>query len=214
MNWPTHPIERCQRPDFKPPHCPWPDCSKHTIQRGESFPYKKQAHYTRICDGKRVQRFFCHSCKTGFSQQSFSCTYYLKKPTLLPFIAAALNSSSAHRQIARTLMCAPSTVTRLSARLGRHAMLLQALSRNELTGITEPLVFDHFETFAYSQDQPIGVGTLVGSQSWFMYDLNPAPHRIGGRRTPIEVSHSASNLPKREAGAQGLSAHATGHQAG
>jgi transposase-like protein len=199
MNWPRQPIERCQRPDFRPPHCPWPKCNKHTIKRGEFFPYKKQAHYTRLGDGKRVQRFFCHTCKRGFSQQTFSCTYYLKKPTLLPFIAGGLNSSSAHRQIARLLACAPSTVTRLTARLGRHAMLLQALSLNELNYITEPLVFDHFETFAYSQDQPIGIGTLVGHESWFIYNLDPAPHRIGGRRTPTQKAKSAKRLQQKVA---------------
>jgi hypothetical protein len=62
--------------------------------------------------------------------------------------AAGLNAGSAHRQLARSLGCAPSTVTRLAARLGRHAPLLSALLLDPLDGIREPVVFDHFESFA------------------------------------------------------------------
>jgi hypothetical protein len=89
---------------------------------------------------------------------------------------------SAHRQIARTLGCAPSTVTRNAARLGRHAILLLATARGDLLGcVDEPFVLDHFETFEFTQDYPFGVGTVVGSRSWYVYDLDPAPHRRTGR---------------------------------
>jgi hypothetical protein len=102
-------------------------------------------------------------------------------------IAAALNAGSAHRQIARSLGCAPSTVTRLSARLGRHALLLQALALEHLPAITEPVVFDHFETFVVRQEEALGLATSVGQRSWFIFGLDPAPHRRGGKRTPAQV---------------------------
>jgi hypothetical protein len=120
-------------------------------------------------------------CRASFSRQSFAVSYYSKRPELLVPIAAGLVGGSAHRQIARTLGCAPSTVTRNAARLGRHAILLLALTRRELAGqANEPFVFDHFETFEFTQDYPFGVGTLVGAKSWFVYDLDPAPHRRTG----------------------------------
>jgi hypothetical protein len=106
----------------------------------------------------------------------------MKRPELLVPIAAGLVAGSAHRQIARTHGCAPSTVTRLAARLGRHALLLQALALGQLTGIDEPIAFDHFETFVFSQDDRLGVGTAVGQRSWFVYTMDPAPHRRAGRR--------------------------------
>ena len=37
-------------------------------------------------------------------------------------------------------------------------------------------MLDHFETFEFTQDYPFGVATLVGSASWYVYDLDPAPH--------------------------------------
>jgi len=78
-------------------------------------------------------------------------------------------------------------VTRNAARLGRHAILLLAMTRRELAGLSnESFVFDHFETFEFTQDYPFGVGTLVGSKSWFVYDLDPAPHGRTGRMSPVQ----------------------------
>lgn len=89
--------------------------------------------------------------------------------------------------MARSFGCAPSTVTRLSARLGRHALLLSARALDSLGGrLSEPLVIDHFETFEFSQDLPFGIGTAVGSRSWFLYAIDPAPHRRGGRLSPAQ----------------------------
>ncbi|HEV8199259.1 MAG TPA: hypothetical protein VGS03_04495 [Candidatus Polarisedimenticolia bacterium] len=126
-------------------------------------------------------------CRTSFSRQSFAVSYYSKRPELLIPIAAGLVGGSAHRQIARTLGCAPATVTRNAARLGRHAILMMALMRHELAGlVNEAFVFDHFETFEFTQDYPFGVGTLVGSKSWFVYDLDPAPHGRTGHVSPAQ----------------------------
>ena len=130
-----------------------------------------------------MPRFKCRACGRGFSLQSFACTYYLKRPELLLPVAAGLVAGSAHRQIARSLGCAPSTVTRLAARIGRHALLLQALALEHLQSIQEPVVVDHFETFVFSQEDRLGIATPVGQRSWFSYGLDPAPHRHGGKRS-------------------------------
>jgi hypothetical protein len=71
---------------------------------------------------------------------------------LLAPVAAGLVAGSAHRQLARSLGCAPSTVTRLAARIGRHSLLLHSMFLERIGAIDEPVVLDHFETFVYSQD--------------------------------------------------------------
>ncbi|NIQ85697.1 MAG: hypothetical protein GTN83_12955 [Acidobacteria bacterium] len=100
---------------------------------------------------------------------------------MLP-IANLLVSGCAHRQIARHLGCAPSTVTRLSVRLGRHAERFLELSIARLAGIGEPVVLDHFETFVRSQQERLGIATAVGQRSWFVYALQGAGYlRLRGR---------------------------------
>jgi hypothetical protein len=116
-------------------------------------------------------------------------------------VAAGLVAGSAHRQIARSTGCAPSTVTRMAARLGRHALLLLARARSELLGtVIEPFVLDHFETFESTQDFPFGVATLVGSRSWFVYDLDPAPHRRTGKMSEGQKERVAERPGRRTHG--------------
>jgi len=154
---------------------------------------------------RNVPRFRCVTCRRTFSRQSFATSYYLKRPGLLLPVAAGLVAGSAHRQIARSLGCAGSTVTRLSARLGRHALLLHVLALRHLSGrLVEPLAADHFETFEFSQDFPFGVLTLVGRDSWFVYGLDPAPHARGGRITPFQAARLATRPKvKRRGGYRG-----------
>jgi hypothetical protein len=125
--------------------------------------------------------------------QTFAFSYYLKRPRLAPGVAAALVAGSAHRQIARSLGCAPQTVTRLAARLGRHALLFNARALSRLASLDEPVSYDHFETFVYGQDFPLGVGTAVGHRSWFVYDLEPAPHGRRGRLSPRQRIRQREN---------------------
>ena len=181
---------------FAPPHCPWPKCSEHRRDTAGYRFLRCGGYFHRT--GRRIARFRCLACGRTFSRRSFSTSYYLKRPELLAPIAAGLVAGSAHRQIARSLGCAPSTVTRQSARLGRHGILLLALALDSLRGsLDEPLGGDHFETFEFSQDLPFGVFTAVGRRSWFVYGVDPAPHRRTGRMTAAQALRLESR-PHRE----------------
>ena len=201
MDWPGTPVERLQ--DFRPRFCPWPDCREH---RRATPGYRFQRHgFYATRRRPRIPRFRCASCRRLFSRQSFASSYYLKRPDLLVPVASGLVAGSAHRQLARSLGCASSTVTRLSARLGRHALLLHALALQDLTGrLDEAIAADHFETFEFSQDWPFGVLTLVGRDSWFVFGLDPAPHARSGPRTPWqEARRRARPARPRRGGYEG-----------
>ena len=100
---------------------------------------------------------------------------------LLP-VARGLVAGSAHAQIARSERCATSTVTRLSARIGRHCVLFQQLARDQLGPPSETIAFDHFETFVFSQLDRLGIATPVGHRTRFIYGFEAAPHRGNPRR--------------------------------
>lgn len=193
MDWPKTPVERLQ--SFRPPFCPNPDCPEHHRRDGRG---RFHLHsYSRSSRGTSFPRFLCPRCRTTCSHRTFSPRYYLKRPELLLPVAAGLVAGSAHRQIARSIGCNPSTVTRLSARLGRHALLLMARTLEQLRGrLAETIVLDHFETFEWAQDFPIAIATPVGARSWFVYGCDPAPHRCGGRRS-AEQKRRLQRLPKR-----------------
>jgi len=178
MQWPTCPIEK--QSSFIPPHCPWTECAEHLRQIG-GYRCRRHGVY-RTARGTVVPRFRCLSCDRTFSRQTFSVTYYRKRPELIRPIAAGLVAGSALRQLARSLQCAPTTVVRISALLGRHAVLFNARCARSLRGrVSEPFVMDHFETFEASQDYPFGVATVVGAESWYVYALDPAPHPRTGK---------------------------------
>ena len=171
-----------RRPDrFRPPHCPWKECADH-LTAGR-YRASSKGSYRRARDPQRpIPRFRCPTCGRTFSREAFATSYYLKRPELLLPIASLLVSGCAHRQIARHLGCAPSTVTRLSVRLGEHTRRFHEVSAASVAPINEPVVLDHFETFVRSQQERLGIATAVGQDSWFVYALHGASYlRLQGR---------------------------------
>jgi hypothetical protein len=195
MRWPKHPVENVRPSRFRPPFCPWDDCVAH---RAPGLGFHGHGYYRKRKDPTRIPRFRCLDCKHTCSRQTFSTTYYLKRPELLVATASGLAACSAHRQIARSVHCAKTSVTRMAERLGRHAILFHARVLAHLPPLAEPIVHDHFETFIGRQDQALGIGTAVGARSRFLYDLDPAPHRGSGRRpdrTRESVEKSSVSRP-------------------
>ena len=181
VDWPTDPVESDRR--FVPPFCPRRHCPEHRRTR-PGYRFVRYGTYSTLQQA-RIPRFRCATCRRTFSRQTFATSYYLKRRRLLLPIAAGLVAGSANRQIARSLSCAPTTVARQTARLGRHAILLLTRALDHLAGkVAEPFVLDHFETFEFTQDYPFGVATPVGADSWFVYALDPVPHARTGKRTP------------------------------
>ena len=194
MQWPTTPVEHLG--DFQPKFCPRSACPEH-LRRRPGYRFWRHGFYSTR-RRRRIPRFRCRCCKQTFSRQTFSVSYYLKRPELLRPVAAGLVAGSALRQIARSVDAAPNTVAGVSARLGRHALLLHARCLEQLRGkVEEPVVLDHFETFEFTQDFPFGVATAVGARSWFLYGLDPAPHGRGGRRSTAQRRRLRSR-PRRK----------------
>ena len=183
VDWPIQPVEIQRR--FVPRFCPRRKCLAHRRTRGSRrFRFQYFGTFTRA-DGRVVPRYRCLTCRRTFSKQTFAVSYYLKRPELLVPVAAGLQAGSAHRQIARSQHCAASTVTRLSARLGRHSLLFHVLALSHLPRFDEPIVLDHFESFVRTQDYAVGIATPIGHRSWFVYGLDPCPHAGSRKGTPV-----------------------------
>jgi transposase-like protein len=161
---------------FLPPHCPRSDCRYFRCANGWRF--TRHGFYSRAAAPQRIPRFRCAHCGHTFSSQTFSLTYWLKRPDLLLPTAKGLLACSGYRQIARE-RASPSTVLRHAARLGRHALLLLWKLRPK-GRIEEPVVIDGFESFAYSQYHPLHLNLVVGA-SHYTYAFTHSPLRRHGR---------------------------------
>ena len=165
---------------FVPPHCPRSACRFHRCSLG--WRWIRFGSYPRHCEPRRIPRFRCLHCRATFSTQTFSTTYYLKRPELLEPITHRLLACSGYRQIAREARCHPTTVMSLAARLGRHALLLLHTHR-PASPLSEALVIDGFESFAFSQYHPLHLNLAVGAESHFVYGFTFAPLRRKGTMT-------------------------------
>jgi transposase-like protein len=163
---------------FQPPHCPNPACPFH-IPRPD-WQFVRRGSHIRKGDRRRIQDYLCRHCNRSFSAPTFSTTYWLKRPDLLIPIAQLLTEGAALRQAARVLGTSHSTVARHLSRLARHCMLFHHNLLRDLP-LSEPLVVDGFETFAYSQYFPFHVNLAVGAKSWMIYHFTDAPLRRSGR---------------------------------
>jgi hypothetical protein len=203
MPTPT-PLAPDSRPGrFRPTHCARRDCPAHTISSG--FRYRFRGSYrTKAEPRRRVRVIECLHCGRQSSMNAYRATYYMKRPRLLRDVAAILVNGCAHRQVARIVDCAPSTVTRLAARLGRHCMLFQAEALERLGPPSEPIVFDHFVTFVHSQLDRLGIGTPIGATTWFDYGAEAAASR-GGSRRASRKKPVRSPLPARRPGSEARS---------
>ncbi|MCB1893520.1 MAG: IS1 family transposase [Candidatus Latescibacteria bacterium] len=155
------------------------------------WPFKRQGAYYRSIKPCRVQRFQCTHCKRSFSTQTFSVSYWLKRPDVLPRLFMKTVGAMANRQIAREIRVAPSTVDRQLARLGRHCLLYQSrlLDRCRPRGA---VIVDGFETFEYSQYFPFHHNLAVEVDSSFTFGFTDSPLRRKGRMRPDQRRRRAA----------------------
>jgi len=168
---------------FTPPFCPRSDCHFHRSPTG--WRWRRHGFFTRQASPHRIPRFRCGHCGHTFSAQTFSATYWLKRPDVLIPAAYAVLACSGHRQTARERHCAPNTVLRHVGRIGRQALLIQQ-ELGQKDAIDEPVVIDGFESFAHSQYHPCYLNLVVGAKSHFCYAFTHSELRRKGRMTEAQ----------------------------
>ncbi len=175
------------RPGWHPPHCPNPNCKYHN-QVDPDWPYRKHGFYLRRIAPRRIQRFTCLHCGRSFSSQTFSTTYWLKRPDILSALFMKVVGGMANRQIARDLNAAPSAVDRQISRLGRHCLLLHRKLLEKQPPPTE-IAIDGFETYELSQYYPTEFHLAVEPQTSFFNHFTDSELRRKGRMTDRQKKH-------------------------
>ena len=168
---------------FRPPCCPNPGCTFHGFSRG--WRYRRAGSFQRLRAPRTVPRFQCSHCRRSFSSQTFSTTYWLKRPELLHPTWDALLACAGYRQIARIQHCSPTTVMTHAERLGRHALLFLEKHRPKAAPV-EPVVVDGFESFEFSQFHPLHLNLAIGAHTHFFYAFTDAELRRKGRMSTAQ----------------------------
>jgi hypothetical protein len=130
----------------------------------------------------RIQRFTCRACGRSFSSQTFSSTYWQKRPDLAAQIFMKTVGGMANRQIARDLRVSPATVDHHLSRLGRHCLLFHLAQIQDTSAPTE-IVVDGFETFEFSQYYPFHHNLAVEKGTDFLLYFTDSELRRKGRMT-------------------------------
>jgi len=116
-----------------------------------------------------------------------------------------------NRQMARALVCSPSTVGHQVARLGRHCLLVQARELSRISRLNE-IAIDGFETFEWSQYFPFHHNVAVDVDTgYFLYHTDSPLRRKGRmtagqkrRRLALETSLGRAHPRAIEAGVRAL----------
>jgi hypothetical protein len=146
--------------------------------------------FARKAAPQRIQRYRCSHCRRSFSTQTFSPTYWLRRPELLAVLLLRLVACSGYRQIAREFAVSPTTVLGQTARLGRHCLLFHERLRPRQVG--EPLAVDGFESFEFSQYTPVQFHLAVGAASHFVYGFTDSELRRKGRMSTAQKQRRAA----------------------
>jgi transposase-like protein len=149
--------------------------------------YKRKGFFSRQASPSRIQRFTCLDCKRHFSTQTFSTSYWQKRPELRANIVMMVVACSGNRQIARALGCCHETVAHYIARLGRHCLLIQARELKRVPPLSE-IAIDGFETFEWSQYFPFHHNVAVDVRSsYFLYHTDSTLRRKGRMRARQKI---------------------------
>jgi len=151
----------------------------------DGWRYKRRGFFRRRIRPYRIQRFTCLTCGRNFSSQTFSSTYWQKRPELDAKIVLMTVGCMANRQIARALRAAPSTIDRHISRLGRHSMLLHMKLLERVPSPAE-IAFDGFESFELSQYHPFHHNIAVEPDNGFFLYHTDSPLRWKGRMTDVQ----------------------------
>ena len=176
---------------MRPPFCPNPDCHRHVDPDSPAAAalarqrwYKQNGTYPTKVRGT-VVRFKCLDCGRGFSEQTFSLDYYVKRTIDYTAVATALCCCSGIRAISRSLGCSCDSVSNRISRYARQCISAHSRLLTDLA-FTENLAADGFESFAVSQYFPNNIHLLVGARSQFVFFCDYLTLRRSGRMTDYQ----------------------------
>jgi transposase-like protein len=169
------------RPEWVPPHCPSRNCHFHN-PLNEGWKWRHFGYYRRKAYPQRIRRFQCLHCRVTFSWQTFSVTYWAKRPDIVEQLPTKVNSCACNSQMARDLGVSAATIDRHIYRLGRHCLLFHTqMMKNR--PVFQDIAFDGLVSFEHSQYHPYHFHVAVDRETAFFPYFTDSEVRRSGRMT-------------------------------
>ena len=171
---------------FKPPRCPYSDCTAHAAEarcregRKTQF-FVRHGAYRPKCRPHPVPRFLCKECGRTFSRQTFRQDYRDHKPQLNAKLLELLAHGMGLRQAAIILKLSRRCCELKARKLSRH---LRHLNRNLLDQFPVGCSFqmDEMETFETERTVlPLTLPVLIEQESMLIVAAESAPIRPSGK---------------------------------
>lgn len=145
-------------------------CPTRSCPHCASTDLKRNGHYTRRGDSRKIQRFLCRGCKRSFSRAGYSPWYRYRHRRLNPLIHKLLVTKGSLRGTARLLGIHHDTVS-------RHLQVLADIAREEirLDLAARPLAthvqLDELITFEHSRLKQVAVTLISDADRYRMLGL-------------------------------------------
>ena len=153
-----------------------PRCKTH-----RSIIVKKGSYLSKY--GRKIQRYFCKSCRRSFSDQTLHPSYRLRKYHRRNQIFRLLGSGVSQRQTAKLLHLSRHTID-------RYVPVLAALARSKNEFRTKRskakvVVFDEMETFEHTKCKPVSIALAVEDKLGAILSIETAEMPANGRLAEI-----------------------------
>jgi transposase-like protein len=151
----------------------------------------KDGFFYRSSDSRKIQRFKCKSCKTKFSNATFSDTRYQKKRRVNNLVFKLISSGVSMRRIGKILNLHQDTVS-------KKVIFLAERSRRKQKGVLEKLhqkvshlQIDDLITIEHTKLKPVSISVAVDASSRVI---------LGAEVSQIAAFGHLSEISKRKYG--------------
>lgn len=136
--------------------------------------------YWRKSDGKKIQRFFCFSCKRSFSKATTHPCFRQKKRHKNHLVAKLLSGDVSLREAARISKLNRKTIARKLCFLAEQARI-----KTEKDLLRRPkafkVQFDDLETFEHTKCKPLSITLMIEEETRYILGFEVAQMPAKGR---------------------------------
>lgn len=175
-------LNLCRPGTVKLPYCPNSQCIFH---HNPTLKFALKRGFYTSKSGIKNQRYQCVFCGKFTCDTYFTENYWKRHLNINKIIFYRSINSMSNYSISRELKVSEKVIRLRKIYLSRQALLRNAEFTKDLK-LDEPIVYDGFESFTYSQYNPCNLNLAIGKESLFIYLQTFSPLNRKGAMTQYQ----------------------------